>query len=293
MKQATENNSKKKTVLITGASGLIGQLIYQHLIQFPKQYSVYATDFHEDLSARFLMEKKRGHAKPKFKTGYFIQADLTNKQDIRKIFTVAQFDVVIHLAAVLENSSVDLIEKVNVQGAKNLLDACLKHNVKRVVFASTIMTMSGYFDDQPYRLCTTYESNRMPPDVELITVDHLPKPYSRNEKGRVYTESKLTIEKMARDLSEQSSMQCFAARFFWVNVDDKPHGRWMDQFRCSHEDTVAFLQCCVDATLEKKYITFFVGSIYDDVSIFDFKEGKLIDFIPSHYGTDSINRPSV
>ena len=56
-----------------------------------------------------------------------------------------------HLAGIVSISSFDSDEltKVNVQGTQNVVDACLKHDVKRLVFTSSVHAIPEGDKDQP------------------------------------------------------------------------------------------------------------------------------------------------
>lgn len=104
-------------VLLTGSSGRIGSAI-----------------------ARFLSDRVEVVSVDN-RTGPFtnLVVDIREKE---KIFeTVQQVDAVIHCAALLTPHiglcSASDFWQVNVKGTENLLDACLKYNVKRFVFTST------------------------------------------------------------------------------------------------------------------------------------------------------------
>jgi len=275
----------RKNILITGASGTLGQLAYKHFIKSPGKYRVYATDIDQKPSPRYQLEEQLEKPKPQFKKDHFTPCDITDPDAIEKLFSDKEFefDVVIHLAAVLEDQPPEVIKKVNVKGAKNVINACVNHNVKRIIIASSIMVVYDYFEKEPYRQFKTKELEKLPEDITLITMDDDPKPFSGSTNGKAYSLSKLTVEEYAKNISKTKDISIFISRFFWVNTDDKPHGRWLDRFRCSHDDTREFFQKSIDADLGIRCKTFFVGSIYDPGTIFDFKECEEIGFKPNHY----------
>jgi UDP-glucuronate 4-epimerase len=77
----------------------------------------------------------------KFGNYSFIRLDLADKTGIEKLFAETPFDCVIHLAAQagvrysLENP--DVYINSNINGFFNILEACRRHNVKHLVFASS------------------------------------------------------------------------------------------------------------------------------------------------------------
>jgi Nucleoside-diphosphate-sugar epimerases len=114
-------------VLVTGGAGFIGSHIVEKLLL--QKYHVVIID---DLSTG-LQENIHPDAK-------FIKMDIRSNQLINT-FKEENFDFVIHQAAQtmvpksLENPDFDC--HVNILGTVNLLEACRKSSVKRVVFASS------------------------------------------------------------------------------------------------------------------------------------------------------------
>jgi len=88
--------------------------------------------------------------------------DLMNKVQVQE--AVKGKDVVFHLAAILDESSGNLMD-VNVNGTQNIIDACIKERVGRFIFLSTC-GVAGDFDDvqdekAPYNPKTNYEKSKM------------------------------------------------------------------------------------------------------------------------------------
>jgi UDP-glucose 4-epimerase len=107
-------------ILITGGTGFIGS----HLTQFlKKDHDVTIYDI----------------KKPIEKDVKFILGDIIDGQKILQSFQ--DFDTVIHLAAAVgvENTETNpiLTLNTNILGTKNILEACKKHNIKKVILASS------------------------------------------------------------------------------------------------------------------------------------------------------------
>lgn len=119
--------------------------------------------------------------------------------DIRekaKVFEcVKDVDAVIHCAALLTPHmglfSEDEFWQVNVQGTENLLEACLKYNVKRFVFTSTT---SIYGDALVH-----------PKRAVWVTEELLPNPRD------VYDETKIAAEKLCFEASK-NGLSCISLR---------------------------------------------------------------------------------
>ena len=122
---------KDKTVLITGGTGYLGRhLIRPILEQNPASIRVFSRDEvkHHQLAEHFHDERIRS----------FI-GDVRDYERIEK--AVCEADIVIHAAAL---KRLDLIEynvfeaiKTNVFGTMNVINACLKNNIEKVILIST------------------------------------------------------------------------------------------------------------------------------------------------------------
>lgn len=70
--------------------------------------------------------------------------DITNPADVER--AVSGCDVVFHLAAIYAFwlPDMSLMQKVNVEGTRRVLDECLKQRVKRVVYTSSAVCFAGH-----------------------------------------------------------------------------------------------------------------------------------------------------
>lgn len=114
-------------VLITGGAGFIGS----HLIDFLliNNYEVYVIDNLSSGSTQFINKDVQ-----------FFNVDICSDQ-IELIFKIVRPDIVIHLASI-SSVSASLSEpitdlKVNVIGTVNILNQCIKYNIKKFVFSSS------------------------------------------------------------------------------------------------------------------------------------------------------------
>ena len=114
-------------VLVTGGAGFIGSHVVEKLLQEKCEIVIIdnlSTGLQENIS-------------PSVK---FIQMDIRSNR-LLEIFMEEKFDAVIHLAAqTMVHKSLEMPDydcDVNISGTVNLLEACRKANVKRVVFSST------------------------------------------------------------------------------------------------------------------------------------------------------------
>lgn len=114
-------------VLVTGGAGFIGSHVVDVLVQENCQVVII-----DNLSTG-LVENLNPAAK-------FIKMDIRSNQ-ILDLFITEKFDSVIHLAAqTMVHKSLEMPDydcDVNISGTVNILEACRKTNVKRIVFSST------------------------------------------------------------------------------------------------------------------------------------------------------------
>ena len=111
------------TVVVTGASGHIGINLVRALAA-------------EKRSVRVMV-----HHNHRFLEGLgveIVRGDVTDAASLTKVFEGA--DVVYHLAGVISllKNEWPLVERINVQGTRNVIEACRRSNVKRLVHFSSI-----------------------------------------------------------------------------------------------------------------------------------------------------------
>ena len=120
-------------ILVTGGAGYIGSQCTLALLENGYDVAVF-----DNLSTGHLTTienlQKYGNLK-------FFKGDLTNTQDISKLFKTTKIDAVIHFAALSQvGESVVNPQKYyinNVIGTLNLVNEMIKNDVKKIVFSST------------------------------------------------------------------------------------------------------------------------------------------------------------
>ena len=114
-----------KNILVMGGAGYIGSHTVKHLMA--QGYNCIVAD-----------NLVYGHREAVL-TPHFELADLADKASLDKVFEKYQIDAVVHFAAyTYVGESVENPQKYffnNVVGTLNLLEAMLKHNVKKIVFS--------------------------------------------------------------------------------------------------------------------------------------------------------------
>ncbi len=128
-----------KNILITGGAGFIGSHLVDHLLAEGGWRITVVDDFNdfydpaikrENLSARL--------ANTNFKV---VEADIRNQETLSQVFSDANFDCLVHLAARAgvrpSLKEPRLYVETNVNATLNLLELARAHGVKQFVFGSS------------------------------------------------------------------------------------------------------------------------------------------------------------
>lgn len=121
--------------MVTGGRGFAAR----HLVEMLIKYDMFSVRI-VDLSSSIELEasEEQGMLGEALRSGraQYVPADLRDKVQLLKAFEGVE--VVFHMAA--PNSSINnhkLHYSVNVEGAKNVIDACVQQNVKRLIYTSS------------------------------------------------------------------------------------------------------------------------------------------------------------
>lgn len=167
-------------ILIVGGAGYIGSHTLKHLID--KGYDCVVLD-----------NLGNGHREAVDARAGFEQADLLDREALKKVFDKYKFDIVIHFAAyIMMGESVVEPQKYyinNVIGTLNLLEAMLDHDVRKIVFSSTC----GVYGDPQY----------MPMDENHPQLPLNP-----------YSKTKQIVENIFRDYADAYGLKYIALRYF-------------------------------------------------------------------------------
>lgn len=127
----------KRRVLITGGAGYLGGKLADRLLRSSRHELVIAD----------IKEASPFPASPGLE---YHKADV-REAAMAELIARTRPDVVIHLAAIVvppKNSTREFERSVDVDGTKNVLDACVKHGVRRIVITSSGAAY-GYHPDNP------------------------------------------------------------------------------------------------------------------------------------------------
>ena len=180
-------------ILVTGSAGFIGSQLCINLLE--RGDRILGVD---NLNDYYNVELKKArlerHLKHKNYTHYNL--DISNKEDLKKIFKENAIDVVVNLAAQagvrysIENP--DVYIQSNIVGFMNVLECCRHNNIKNLVYASS---------------SSVYGANTTKPFSVHDNVDH---PLS------LYAASKKSNELMAHTYSNLFELSTTGLRFFTV-----------------------------------------------------------------------------
>ena len=122
-----------RTVLVTGGSGFFGQIMCKYLTD--RDFKCVNIDL---VKSEFTHENLISY-----------QDDIRNKDILDELFSKYQFEAVFHFAAMLAHEKKMLKElwTSNVDGTQNIMDACLKYNVDKIIFTSSNCLWGRNFDD--------------------------------------------------------------------------------------------------------------------------------------------------
>lgn len=129
-------------VLITGALGYLGQIVLKRLQQDLLQGRI---------AALVAMDIKTMSPRTLPVNQHYVQADIRDK-NIAGYLEKYNITTVIHLAAIIDSqsSSREFQYEVDVLGTKNILEACLKTGVQRIIISSSGAAYGYHEDNSPW-----------------------------------------------------------------------------------------------------------------------------------------------
>ncbi len=164
------------SICITGGAGFIGSHVVEKLLSAGHTITVI-----DNFNNFYDPSIKRKNIEPFLTNDNFklFETDIRNSNEIDRIFSENKFDELIHLAAMagvrpsIENPV--LYNDINLIGTMNLLEACRKNKIRKLIFASS---------------SSVYGNNKKVPFSESDPVDNPISPYASTKKSgelMVYT----------------------------------------------------------------------------------------------------------
>lgn len=230
---------KPLKVHVTGVYGLIGNLTYRHLSAQADRYDVYGSGRRSANSARI----DAGDI-VRVPDDHFTIADLSDADAVAN--ALGDADAVIHLGATPDpGASFEEVLSSNIVGTHNVLEACRKAGIKRLVYASSIMVSWGYGQFvEPYKAIREERLEDVPDPIPPVTITHLPRP------TEPYSASKVWAEGMCRTYSDAHGLSAVCLRIGWVNKENAASGAFSESIWCSHRDITNIIELALNATAE-------------------------------------------
>ena len=225
------SKNMNENVLITGMSGLIGTVVRERL---------------QATGEKNLSALNRSEVEGISTT----RADLSNFDDIRPAFD--GIDTVVHLAAKAgERFTWQELLDTNITGTYNVFKAAAEAGCKRVVFASSGATVSGYESIEPYKSLVEARYDDAPGTWTLIDEQAPTRPTG------IYGSTKVWGEALGRHFADTTDLSVISLRIGFVNKQDRP-GRARDYaIWCSQRDIVDLIVKSIDLDMSLRCETFF------------------------------------
>ena len=221
----------RRIVLVTGMSGLIGGAVRHRL------------EGTHDLPA---LNRRRIDGLPCH------QADIGDLGAILAIFRGV--DTVVHLAAIVSSAaSWEDVQHHNIAGTYNVFEAARRSGVRRVVYASSGATVSGYERELPYSALVEgrYDAVR---SWTRLTHDSPVRPTT------LYGCSKVWGEALARHHADAHGLSTLCVRIGAVNAEDRPLAPRQFSVWCSQRDVAQMIERAIEAPDDLGFGIFFAVS---------------------------------
>jgi nucleoside-diphosphate-sugar epimerase len=271
-----ENQPVTKSVLVTGAYGLIGNLVYAQLAGQPERYTPYGMVRRQKPSER--ADQVRFTPIP---SANLRVADLTDFAALQK--AVAGMDVVVHLAADADGRSWESVLNNNIIGTHNVFEAARLAGVKRVIYASSNQVAFGYWADDVHQALRNLPPEQIDPH-SFPRIHHTQPTRPMND----YACSKVYGEALAHMYAYQHDMSCICLRIGWVVAEDKlphPSARFIWS---SQRDCVQLIERCIDAPDTLRFDIFF-GQSDNALNFVDIQHAKdVLGYAPQDRAEDRL-----
>jgi nucleoside-diphosphate-sugar epimerase len=219
-------------VLVTGMSGLIGEVVRK---QLEGKYELTALNRRDVPSVECF------------------RADIADPDAIQPAFEGQE--IVVHLAAIARgNATWEEILHHNVIGTYNVFEAARRAGVKRVVYASSGATVSGWERTFPYGALVEGRYDAVPPTWEKLTHESVTRP------SGLYGCSKVWGEALAWHFSSTYDLSIICLRIGAVNREDKPSQARQFSVWCSQRDIAQMIEKCITAPDDVRFDVFYVVS---------------------------------
>lgn len=216
----------RRKVVITGAAGSVGQVL---LAALPSRYDVLSVD------------RRRVQATP------HKRVSMTNLRRLVRAFRGA--DAVVHLAADASwKADWTSVQKNNIAGTRNVLEAARICGVRRVIFASSNAVASGYEKDEPWASVVAGRYDGLNPH-------HLPRitPSMPVRPPNLYGVSKAFGEAACRYYSDEFGLSAICVRIGSVRPSDRPTRPRHFATMLTHRDLVDLVIHAIEAPEQVRF----------------------------------------
>jgi nucleoside-diphosphate-sugar epimerase len=220
-----------RRVLVTGLSGLIGSAFRKHG------------------GDAYVLRALNRRAVPGVETH---RADLGDLAAIQPAFK--DIDTVVHLAAAAgDQQAPEDIMRSNVVGAYHVFEAARAAGVRRVIFASSGATVSGWEREPPL---SHLVAGRYPEAGKITPLTH----ETPLRPSGLYGASKIWGEALARHYADAHGMSVICLRIGRVKAEDRPTTTRDAAVWCSQRDIARMIQACIEAPASVRFDIFYVVS---------------------------------
>ena len=221
----------RRSVLVTGMSGLIGGALRRHL------------------EGTYALSALNRRPLPGVKCH---QADIADLEAIAPAFDGV--DTVVHLAARTgESESFDEILRANVIGTYNVFEAARRAGVGRVIFASSGATVSAWERDAPWSALIAGRYGEAGPFAKMTHE-------TPTRPAGLYGASKIWGEALARYYADTHGLSAICVRIGRVKAQDRPMATRDYAVWCSQRDIVRMIELCITAPPTLRFDVFFAVS---------------------------------
>ena len=276
-----ETQNSKLNVLITGANGLIGNIVYAHLAAQPEKYSVYGNARRLELSDRAIKMNSTRIPPERMRLG-----NLTDFEAMQR--AVEGIDVVVHMAADASGmSGWESIRNNNIDGTYNVFEASRQAGVKRIIFASTNQVVFGYMREEPYPALFERGLDHVRPE-EFPAIEHTQPTRPLN----YYSCSKVFGEALAHMYAYTHGLSCICLRIGWVTPDDHLPQPLARVLWCSQRDIIQLVEKCILAPDTLRFDVFF-GQSDNAYNFVDIQHPKdVLEYAPQDNAENQVEPPS-